>query len=386
MTRGSVVALTLTLAALTACAPKRGGPPYAKSVSEARRASNAGRFDEAAARFDEAAKNAKLPRDQVFMRYEAALARARAGEVARARQELLAIAQAKPPSAYAAQAAFKAAELVADTDAARANAELEAVMTDFPESGVAQVALHRLLRKDDEEGGGPAKALAHLDRLAPQVAGKHLEESVLYERARRLERLDRTENARDAYLACAAKFPYPFGAYNDDSLFRAAEMEEKLGHDKEAIAILERLLAQREKSSMMGSYERPRYVPALLRIVKIQEEKLHDRAKARDSLHRLYSDFQTSPLRDDALWREAELWRKDGDASTSCSRLSTLTSDFPDSRYVPCAIDKCPSITRPSKSKAPKSCHAYLTRDPSTAAPASGDAGDGASSSESRAP
>lgn len=368
------LALTLALAGTTGCAPNRGGTPYAKSVAEARRASNAGHFDEAALRFDDAAKNAKLPRDQVFMRYEAALARARAGEVSRARQELLVIAQTKPANAYSAQAAFKAAELVADADAARANAELEAVMTDFPESGVAQVSLHRLLRKDDEEG--PAKALEHLDRLAPQVTGKHLEESVLYERARRLEKLDRTENARDAYLACAAKFPYPFGAYNDDSLFRAAEMEEKLGHDKEAIAILERLLTQREKSSVMGSYERPRYVPALLRIVKIQEEKLHDRAKARESLHRLYSDFQTSPLRDDALWREAELWRKDGDASTSCSRLSTLTSDFPDSRYVPCAIEKCPSISRPAKSKAPKSCHAYLTRDPSAAAPAAGAAGE----------
>jgi outer membrane protein assembly factor BamD (BamD/ComL family) len=143
-------------------------------------------------------------------------------------------------------------------------------------------------------------------------------------------------------------------------------MEEKLGHDREAIAILERLLAQREKSTMMGSYERPRYVPALLRIVKIYEAKLNDRAKAREALHRLYSDFQTSTLRDDALWREAELWRKDGDASTACSRLSTLASDFPDSKYVPCAIERCPSISRPSKSKAPKTCHGYLTRESGT--------------------
>lgn len=356
-------ALVLVLLSLAgACAPNRGGTPYAKSVAEARRASNAGRFDEAALRFDEAAKNAKLPRDALFMRYEAALARARAGDVTRARNELLEIARAKPENAYSAQAAFKAAELVADSDSAKSHAELEGVMNDFPESGVAQVALHRLLRKDDEEGG-PTKALERLERMKPQVTGKHLEESVLYERARRIDRLGRTEEARTAYLDCAAKFPYPFGAYNDDSLFRAAEMEEKLGRDKEAIAILERLLAQREKSTMMGSYERPRYIPALLRIVKIYEEKLHDRAKARDALHRLYSDFQTSTLRDDALWREAELWRKDGDAGTACSRLSTLASDFPDSKYVPCAIEQCPSISRPSKSKAPKTCHAYLTRE-----------------------
>jgi hypothetical protein len=46
-----------------------------------------------------------------------------------------------------------------------------------------------------------------------------------------------------------------------------------------------------------------------------------------------------------------------------CDRLDTLASDFPDSRYVPCAIEKCPSIKRSSKSKAPKTCHAYLARE-----------------------
>ena len=68
---------------------------------------------------------------------------------------------------------------------------------------------------------------------------------------------------------------------------------------------------------------------------------------------------------DDALWREAELWRKDGDQATMCDRLATLASDFPDSRYVPCAIERCPSIRRDAKSKAPKTCHAYLTREAS---------------------
>jgi hypothetical protein len=113
----------------------------------------------------------------------------------------------------------------------------------------------------------------------------------------------------------------------------------------------------------MGSYERPRYIPAILKIAKIYEEKLNDRGKAREALHRLYAEFTTSTLRDDALWREAELWRKDGDTGKMCDRLDTLASDFPDSRYVPCAIDKCPSIKRSSKSKAPKTCHAYLLRE-----------------------
>jgi outer membrane protein assembly factor BamD (BamD/ComL family) len=194
------------------------------------------------------------------------------------------------------------------------------------------------------------------------VRNTRIEEKVSYERARRLEALSQTAAARDAYLDVANRWPYPFGALNDDALYRAAEMEMKLDRPREAIALLERLLSQREVSSFMGSYERPRYLPAVLRIAQIYEDKLGDRAKARETLHRLYSQFATSTMRDDALWRESELWRKDGDVSTACDRLATLVSDFPDSRYVPCATVRCAAIKRPSRSKAPTTCHEYLLR------------------------
>jgi outer membrane protein assembly factor BamD (BamD/ComL family) len=199
--------------------------------------------------------------------------------------------------------------------------------------------------------------------MLPKVKGRIVEQTVLYERAKRLAVLEKHQEARDAFLDIAQRWPYPFGSFFDDSLYRASEMEEKLGRTREAVAHLENLLSHREVSSFMGSYERPRYIPAILRIAKLYEEKLNDRGKAREALHRLYSEFKTSTLRDDALWREAELWRKDGDAGKMCDRLDTLASDFPDSRYVPCAMEKCPSIKRSSKSKAPKTCHAYLTRE-----------------------
>jgi tetratricopeptide (TPR) repeat protein len=356
----------LVLAGLAACAPNRGDE-YTKSLAEARRAYTSGRFADAASKYDAAAKQAKLPRDAIYMRYEAALARARAGDVARAATELRAIAAAKPPNAYSAQAAFKAAGLAIDSDAAGGYAELAAIPIDFPDSGVAQVSVVRMARWDDEHGG-PAKAIERLDVMGPKVSGKNVEQTVLYERAKRLAVLERNQEARDAFLDIAQRWPYPFGSYFDDSLYRASEMEEKLGRTREAILHLENLLSHREVSSFMGSYERPRYIPAILRIAKLYEEKLNDRARARDALHRLYSEFKTSTLRDDALWRDAELWRKDGDTGKMCDRLDTLASDFPDSRYVPCAIEKCPSIKRSSKSKAPKTCHAYLTREASPTA------------------
>ncbi len=344
-----------------ACAPNRG-EAYQKALSEAQRLHNAGRFEESAAKYDEAAREAKVPRDAVFMRYQAALVRIRAGDRARGAKELREIANANPPNAYSAQAAFKLADLSWDTDKSAGYPELEAMALKFPENGVAWVALQRLFRYDDENGG-PQKALAHIEALAARTKSAHLEELLAYERARRLDMLGRSAEARDAYVDVANRWPYPHGAFFDDALYRASEMEEKLGRPKEAIDHLERMLSFREKSTTIGSYERPRYVPAVLRIAKLYEERLDDRQKARETLHRLYSEFTTSTLRDDALWREAELWRKDGDSEKMCDRLATLADDFPDSRYVPCVIEKCPRVQRKAKSKAPKTCHAYLVRE-----------------------
>lgn len=369
----SIALIALSLCCTVGCAPTRG-EAYQKAMAEAGRAHHAGRYEAAAERFDEAARTAKVPRDAVRARFEAALARAQAGDAARASQELHALADAKPPTAYSGQAAYKAADLAWKSDPAAGYAELEAVALRFPEDPVARVALARVIRHDDE--GGPAATLAHLDALGPKFARTSLEGLVAYERAKRLADLDRPEAARDAFLDIAKRWPYPVGPYFDDALYRAAELEEKLGHYREAVEHLERLLSFRESSTMIGTYERPRYVPAMLLLVKLYDEKLNERAKARETLHRLYTDFKTSTLRDDALWREAGMWLKDGDADKACDRLSTLTSDFPDSRYVPCAIDRCSSIKRPAKSKAPKTCRPYVTRDQAPASEADAKSGE----------
>ncbi len=361
--RKSLVTLMLPLVTsmLPACAPSRGAA-YEKAAADARAAYGAGRFVEAADRWASASREAKVPRDAVYARFESAMARLRAGDPSRARAELGALASANPPNAYSGEAAFHVAEIDLANGAEQGWRELEDVVVRFPSLGVAEVSVTRLARHDDETG--PEKALAHLDALAPKLAGTSTgaEQTVAYERAKRLDALGNTEQARDAYLAIAAKWPYPFGSYFDDSLYRASEDDEKLGRLREAIADLERLLSYREVSSLMGSYERPKYLPAAFRIADLYE-KLGDHAKARDALHRVYTEFLHSTLRDDALWKEAELWRKDGDAATACDRLDTLVDHFPDSRYVPCAIERCPKISRPSKSKAPQTCRSYIERE-----------------------
>jgi TolA-binding protein len=356
--------LFVLLLALAACGGPNRGAAYEKAVADARKAYGAGRFGDAAAQWEIAGREAKIPRDGIYARFEAAMARLRAGETSRARTELLSIANTTPPNAYSAEALFHVAEIDLTADPDAAYRELDDLVARFPTAGVAEVAVVRLTRHDDETGG-PEAAIARLDRLAPKLADSKsgTEQTVAYERARRLEKLERTQAARDAYLAIADKWPYPFGSYFDDSLYHASEMAEKLGHVQDAIGDLERLLKYRETSTILGSYERPKYLPAAFRIAKLYEEKLGDRAHAREALHRVYTDFKHSTMRDDALWKEAELWRKDGDNDKACDRLDTLASDFPDSKYVPCAIERCPSIKRPSKSKAPQTCRGYIERE-----------------------
>ena len=165
------------------------------------------------------------------------------------------------------------------------------------------------------------------------------------------------QGARDAYLACAERHPYPKGALFDDALWHASRLDEALGRPDQAIAHLRAMLAVRETSTTVGSYERPRFSPAQFRIAVLYRDALHDHVTARREFHRLYAEHPTSILRDDALWEEAKLARDDGSGGEACALAAALTRDFPASRYAPCATVLCPTAAAP-----PGRCHAYLVR------------------------
>jgi len=356
--RSTALIVLPLVASFLGCAPRRSAE-FDRSFSEGRRAESAGRFEEAAAKYDQAASLAKRPRDQARMRYEAAVLISRRGNAAEATKRFDALALEKPPSDYAPNAALRAAELrLVHGEAPAAIDAFENLVIQFPESGSAAAALAHLVRvKDESSAAGPGATAAYLLGLLPKVKGTAMEERVIYERAKRLEAGD-MKNAHALYLDIAERFPYPRGVYFDDSLFRAAEIDQKTGAYKEAIEHLERLLAERETSHMIGSYERPKYSAAALKIAEIYASNLHDNGAAKRAYHRVYTDFKTSLFRDDALFHEAAIYAAEDDKSGECSTLSTLVSNFPDSKYVPCAEATCPSLKRGEKSKAPKACHA----------------------------
>ena len=350
-------ATALVLGALAVgCSPARGSA-FKLSMAEATRANGAGRDAEAAQAFERAAATARVPGDAAFARQEAALAWLRAGDETKGLAGLRALAADK--NQYSAAAQYKLAEYNLRKGDPRAAADLEAFLVAHPDTGYARAAFVKVLRGKETD----AEALAWLAALRPRVAGTDLEQRVAYEHARRLERSERSEEAREEYLRIADRWPYPKGVHFDEALVHAAALSKAAGQPKVAIALLERLLAQRESAHVMGTYEKVAYAEAAFEIARIHEDPLHDRAAARAAYHRVYRDFRTATVRDDALWRESRLWEADGHRDEKCATLRTLVRDFPDSRYVPCAVSAC-SIARPKNSGAPATCHDYLSRTP----------------------
>ena len=346
--------------ALAACG-HASASPYRVAFASGERAEGSGRYAEAAQHFDDAAKVAPNAREKNHAEYAAAQVLIRGGDRSSGSSKLRAIADLSPPDEHSGEAAYEVANVEIAENDANAWIDLEKAMTKFPNEGMAHRALERLAAHIDGSSGVPA-TIAWLGKIAPTFEKTEVEQAVAYETAKRVEQSGDLTNARSRYLQIAERWPYPHGAYWDNSLFRASAIDEKNGHFDDAIVELEQMLRQREEASVLGSYERPMYEPAAWHIAEIYRDELHDEAKARAAFHRVYAEFTTSLKRDDALWEEAKISRSNNDTTTECSTLSTLVSHFPDSRYVPCITTTCTDVSRPSKSKAPKECPAYILK------------------------
>jgi tetratricopeptide (TPR) repeat protein len=344
---------------VTGCAVSHGAA-YDAAVRSAARSEGAGRFAAAADDYDKAALAGTRGRDQDEARWDAAEATAHSGNIAGAASRYEAIA-GDGGSEHQAEAAFRLATLrIESGDPDRGWQDMEQVPRRFSTHGVAHVAIRKLVEHADQRG--VRAGLDEVHALERDLESTELVQLVTYLEATHVEALGDDHAAREAYGRIADRWPYPFGSFFDDSLWHASVIDEKLGLYQQAIDDLERMLLQRETTSIVGSYERPKFVPAMVRVGELYRDRLHDRARARDAFHRLYADFAHSTLRDRALWLEAALWREDGDVATACSRLATLVGQFPDSRYVPCAIERCPGLARPRASVAPRECRQYIER------------------------
>jgi tetratricopeptide (TPR) repeat protein len=336
------------------------GAAYEASMTAASRDEGAGRYDEAVREYDRAVQAGERPRDRDQARWDAASSAERAGKVADAAKRYEAVA-GDASSEHQAEGAYQLARLrIGSGDADRGWQDMEQIPRRYPTHGVSHLAVRRLVEHADERG--PRAGLDELATLSHDLEGTELAPLVLFLRAEHLEATGDAKAAREAYGHIADRWPYPFGAFFDDALWHASLIDERLGQYPAAIDDLERLLRERETTSIVGSYERAKYVPAMLRVGELYRDRLHDHPRARDAFHRLYTDFAHSTLRDRGLWLEAALWRADGNVDQACDALGTLVEEFPSSRYVPCAVEQCSWLRRPKRSKAPDECRDYIRR------------------------
>jgi len=340
--------------AAMACAT---GPSAAYRIAKGAgdRAYSSGRYEEAASAYASAEKAAARPRDTAEAIYLEASShqRRRAWEQARAVYERLIAEQ--PESHFARRAAFDLADLEIDSGNVEKGYERYRVLaTTKANDGLARRALDRYLHHLESTGGNPA---AWLKSILAAIEKTELDETARYALAGYLAAASDWQGARDSYLSCAERHPYPKGALFDDALWHASELEEKLGRPEQAVLHLRKMLSVRETSTTVGSYERPRFSPAQFRIAVLYRDALGDHSAARREFHRLYAEHPTSILRDDALWQEAKLARENGNAEDACALTAVLARDFPASRYAPCARALCPTAAPPEGK-----CHAYLVR------------------------
>ena len=333
--------------ALVACAAGPG-EAFERSFNEAKRAYSAGRYEEAARLYEGAAGNATRIKD----RDEAFFMQARMFEKLRrwqeARKTYAKLAAVSPAGPRTARAIYEQAEIeIEHGDADSGWAALSKALLAHPSHGSARRALTRWCQHTAETRGEGALRV-ELGQWKPRLAGTDIAQQLSYEVAWSLRRSGNLREAHALFLRTAGDHPYPFGTLTDDALWHASEIAVELGDCRLAVADLRQLLAPREVAQG-GSYERPRFPQAQLRIAELFRDCIGDLPQARRELRRMVEQHESSVLADDALWAEGVLVWRQGKAEEACSLARELPKRFPGSRYRPCLRELCPGAEPPAR-------------------------------------
>jgi tetratricopeptide (TPR) repeat protein len=289
--------------------------------------------------------------------YRAGQAWHRAGDDATAMERFDWLAAHGSPEAREARGAFEAARLrLATGQVERAEREFLELARRAPGSGPARRGIELVLLARDERDPTGTSALAWIDAVQPSLRGTELGATLLRERARRLERLERSGEALATYEALLA-LPYPQNTHWDDGGLAYARLLVAQGRPGDAIRVIDRVLAVREVSTLPpGSYQRPRFGELQLLRARILRDEVHDAAAAAESFHQLYATFPSSLLRDDALREEAELRATMGQRERACDLFVTLAREFACTRHGRYGLEQARACGRPVPEDAAGGC------------------------------
>jgi len=346
--------LTLVLLCLLGCGGPHYGDAFLMPFRAAQRAQSSGRYMEAAERFAAAADGARRLKDRDEALFMRARMLERAERWSQAKAAYGTLGEVSPDGPRTARAAYDAATLEIERgDAERGWSELEQAIRRYPDHGSARRALELWSEHtaETQSEGTLREALASWTELKTTELGQRL----LYERARSFEREGDHDAARAAYLETARVRPYPRGNLTDDAYWHAARLAHTAGDHDAALAALREMLSDRE-GALGGSYVRPRFPAAQMRIAEVHRDGTGDLTRARAAFRQTRVDYPDSILADDATWQEALMARRLGDADGTCDVARTLKANHPESRYVRCLHRICPELAAGERP-----CARYIT-------------------------
>lgn len=322
-----VLSLALSVAA-GACVPtisKQRGETHLNAMAEAEAHQHHGRLQEAADAYAKAAETAERRVDRDEAKYRESRVYARLGNYEKAKQLCDQLGEAEPIARRTLRARLDAARyrLLSEDESEMKSADdaLRSLITEFPDSAAARGALRMLAARHIDGVEDKEEALAWLEALLEEVRNESIGEPLMNIQGELLLSLGRRDEAIGIFESQVEKYPYPQGRRWDDALYRLAELALEDKNPKKAIAFLEQMIEVHESSYIIGSYTRPMFSKAALKIARIYRDELNDPKAAIKAYAHVRSEFPRSLSVDDALEEEAELRLAQGDRGAGCDLL-----------------------------------------------------------------
>ncbi|MCB9522030.1 MAG: tetratricopeptide repeat protein [Myxococcales bacterium] len=327
---GEVLILALAFAA--GCGGQVGERARTRRALDARyaqaeRALAQGRLDEAARAFEALARDDQHPEDRDLARYRLARIAEAEGRPVEARQRLEALVAEGTPE----RAALARLQLAGQGGEPALRALAEA----FPDTVAADKAVKRVALGAEGDGAGDdSDRAAWLQTLADRHPDAAVADNALWWKAHlEIERLGDLPAARATLRALIARWPE--SALVDDALWLLAALYRRVGAFDEAARTYEALLDYRNDTSfLVGSYRSARLDDAALWAGRVRHHGLRDFAGAAAAYERLLADFDSSVLRDDALWGLAQARAAGGDPAGARGAVARLLAHHPGSRHA----------------------------------------------------
>ena len=303
------------------------GEAHLQAMRDATRHYHHGRVAEAATAWEEASRTAerRVDRDEADYRRARALV-----DLDRPRDAIALLddlGAREPISRRTIRARFDAALLRLELgETERAHASLLAIVRERPGDGPASRALRILLeaRRDTPA----ASRLAFLRELFEQVHESDLGDDLLTEEAEILRAEGDRAGAIRVLEQLVVTYPYPHGQRWDDALWRLADMAEEVEDYEEAVRQLARMLSIFELTIVPGSQTLPRMPEAAMRIARILRDHVHDVDRAAQAFRSMHDRFDTSRLRDDALYELGAMLLDAGRTSDGCGALRQVVEEI----------------------------------------------------------